>query len=635
MTYQGRASNIKDLIMRNSSSYRLIKISMCMALILLVALGVSSATVLAVPMQPNQVFGDVAIGTSDVPDGIEVSAKIGGVAYDTTITLDGKYGYDPLFKVPADDPATDDKEGGVDGDTVVLCVGGVEAGSTSFTNGGSVNVDLTVSALPAPGQPGAITKANADSEVLPAFTWTAPAQAPGLVDYYDVKIDGEYTNIGNVTTYTAPTALSEGSYTFQVRAVDKLDNAGAVGSLVFVVDLTPPDVTIQEYIPDPTSDTTPRLVGTATDVTTAIAKVECKIDDGSWNEAVFTADENDAKNGIYTFTTYALIDGNHTAYVRATDAAGNVTPEVGYASDQFEVDTGAPAVSINPLTPDPYNFHTPTFTGEAMDDDIAIASVEYKVDDLEWMPAQATDGTFNELIEDYTFITPTLLEGAHTVYIRATDAADNTTAEVNYASDSFTISTAVVKITIENEEPPEIDAVEEADTEVSFKETGAVSGTIVVTKYDEEPAIASVQFASEEDDGGTGMTPVKFVDVYVEGFTTGTATVTIHYTDAEVEGLAEDGLKIFYWYGGLWRLADNIDVDTDANTILADIPVSALTGTPIGIGGSPPSSAIPLSLWVLVIVVGIVIMGLLLYFLVIKNRLNDDAPTGMNMEAIP
>ena len=623
MTYQGRASNIKDLIMRNSSSYRLINISMCMALILLVALGASSATVLAVPMQPNQVFGDVAIGTSDVPDGIEVSANIGGVAYATTITLDGKYGYDPLFKVPADDPATDDKEGGVDGDTVVLCVGGVEAGSTSFTKGGSVRVDLAVSALPAPGQPG-ITKANADSEVLPAFTWTAPAQAPGLVDYYDVKIDGEYTNIGNVTTYTAPTALSEGSYTFQVRAVDKLANEGEVGSLVFVVDFTPPVVTLNALSTDPTNDNTPSFEGTTTDIVSSIASVEYRINSGSWDEAVFTAEAGNTKNGTYIFAPPALVDGDYTVYVRATDAAGNVTAEASYASDEFTIDTGSPAVSLTPLESDSFDWHTPTFTGEAMDDNIAIASVEYKIDEISWMSADAVDGTYDSLTESFTFTTPTLLEGSHIVYVRATDAAGNTTNEDNYASKEFTIDTAVIKEVVENETPPVVDATDEADTKVSFKGTGAVSGTIAITKYEEEPLIASIEFTSKEEDGGTGMTPVKFVDVYVTGFTTGTATVTISYTDAEVEGLDESGLRVHYWYEDSWNLAENITIDTDANTILADIPVSALTGTPIGIGGNPQSSAIPLSLWVFLVVVGIIVVVVLGYLLVIRKKPEED-----------
>ncbi len=67
--------------------------------------------------------------------------------------------------------------------------------------------------------------------------------------------------------------------------------------------------------------------------------------------------------------------------------------------------------------------------------------MEYRVDQGSWTAATASDGAFNSLSEGYTFTTAALSEGEHTVYVRATDAASNTTAEANYASDSFTVQT--------------------------------------------------------------------------------------------------------------------------------------------------------------------------------------------------
>ena len=53
------------------------------------------------------------------------------------------------------------------------------------------------------------------AEPTPTFTWDAVDGAAS----YEVKMDsGDYTNIGNVTTYTWPTALADGSHTFYVRA---------------------------------------------------------------------------------------------------------------------------------------------------------------------------------------------------------------------------------------------------------------------------------------------------------------------------------------------------------------------------------------------------------------------------------
>jgi hypothetical protein len=75
--------------------------------------------------------------------------------------------------------------------------------------------------------------------------------------------------------------------------------------------------------------------------------------------------------------------------------------------------------------------------------------VEYKIGVAgSWTPAGASDGSFDSLpylvSEDYTFTTAALADGTYTVYVRATDAANNTTAEANYASDSFTVATGGV-----------------------------------------------------------------------------------------------------------------------------------------------------------------------------------------------
>ena len=96
---------------------------------------------------------------------------------------------------------------------------------------------------------------------------------------------------------------------------------------------------------------------------------------------------------------------------------------------------------ITALTPDPTSDNTPTFTGTATDTLSNIAGVEYKVDAGSWTAATASDGTFDSLSEGYTFTTAALADGAHTVYVRATDAAPtpNTTVEADYASDGFTI----------------------------------------------------------------------------------------------------------------------------------------------------------------------------------------------------
>jgi len=107
-----------------------------------------TAPVLAVPQAPHQFWGEVAFDGVPAPAGTPISAQIGGVEYASTVVDDlGRYGYDPAFYVPADDPDTPDKDGGVSGDTVEFYVLGALVGTAPFAIGGYTELDL---ALPAP-----------------------------------------------------------------------------------------------------------------------------------------------------------------------------------------------------------------------------------------------------------------------------------------------------------------------------------------------------------------------------------------------------------------------------------------------------------------------------------------------------
>jgi len=251
--------------------------------------------------------------------------------------------------------------------------------------------------------------------------------------------DAKLTVTGEIETGATISFFVNGVDTTQTYAF----SPGGVTELNLTVtppdDTTAPSVVITALIPDPTSDTTPTFTGTATDTESNIAGVEYKVDAGSWTAATASDGTFDSLSEGYTFTTAALSDGAHTVYVRAIDSATNTTAEADYASDGFTVDIGAPSVVITALIPDPTSGNTPTFTGTATDTLSNIAGVEYKVDDGSWTAATASDGIFDSLSEGYTFTTAALADGAHTVYVRATDAASNTTAEADYASDGFTI----------------------------------------------------------------------------------------------------------------------------------------------------------------------------------------------------
>jgi len=125
-------------------------LGLLLALGLIVALAVPA---LAIPPQPHQFYGTVTIDTALAPEGTIVSARIGGLEYEAGfVDAVGRYGYDPLFKVPADDPGEPGKEGGVPGETVdfyitsaTLGIYGVKANETAeFEIWGVTNLNLTV-----------------------------------------------------------------------------------------------------------------------------------------------------------------------------------------------------------------------------------------------------------------------------------------------------------------------------------------------------------------------------------------------------------------------------------------------------------------------------------------------------------
>ena len=94
----------------------------------------SSCVAYAAPL-PHAVSGVLTSGDEPVMDHIVVEAKIDGKLVAATYTKDGRFGYDPYLKVPADDPFTPEAEGGKDGDTVQLCLDGTLFLEFTFESG--------------------------------------------------------------------------------------------------------------------------------------------------------------------------------------------------------------------------------------------------------------------------------------------------------------------------------------------------------------------------------------------------------------------------------------------------------------------------------------------------------------------
>ena len=116
-----------------------------LALALILALVQFSGIVSAQPPSLNHhgFLGTVRIDGALAPDGTTVSAHIGSLSWSTT-TDDGKYGYDPEFRVPGDYSGTTQKDGGVDGDDIIFKVDDEEAATFTFETGMFTTLNLSI-----------------------------------------------------------------------------------------------------------------------------------------------------------------------------------------------------------------------------------------------------------------------------------------------------------------------------------------------------------------------------------------------------------------------------------------------------------------------------------------------------------
>jgi len=420
----------------------------------------------AMPTLPHAFYGTLTIAGSPAAVGTVVTAEVNEVQCGSiTTTVAGQYGGSGAF------------------DEKLTVTGEIETGATiSFLVNGAPISDAYDYAF----SPGAVTEHNLvvtedlDPPVVditplspdptndntPTFTGTATDDLSNITSVeYQVgtgswrawaaatATDGAFDSPREDYTFTIP-ALADGGYTVQVRATDAASPPNTTleadyATDAFTVDATAPTV-VSRY---PASGAINVPIDTVVTATFSEAMNASTITTGSFTlkigstpvsgsvsynagtyTATFTPSANLADDTIYTASLSTVV----------TDAAGNALG----AASTWNFTTGVvpditpPLVDITPLSPDPTEDTTPTFTGTATDTQSNIASVEYRVDSGSWVAATASDGAFDSLSEGYTFTTSTLSAGEHTVYVRTTDAASppNTTLEADYATDTFTVA---------------------------------------------------------------------------------------------------------------------------------------------------------------------------------------------------
>jgi hypothetical protein len=124
----------------------------------------------------------------------------------------------------------------------------------------------------------------------------------------------------------------------------------------------------------------------------------------------------------WEWNTEPIPDGNYVIKVVASDERANPKEEAlehAFTSSPFLVDNRKPELAEVKVS-------YPFAAGRARDSFSPITELAYSIDGGDWQPFSPRDGIFDDPVEDFSVkLTAGLSAGAHSLAIRAVDAADN------------------------------------------------------------------------------------------------------------------------------------------------------------------------------------------------------------------
>ncbi len=144
------------------------------------------------------------------------------------------------------------------------------------------------------------------------------------------------------------------------------------------------------------------------------------------DESVWKLLKEELKETKYTWDATAMPDGEYQIKVVVTDKWSNPEGmELSYEriSDPFEIDNTQPTLSEITVTSEGNGRFR--VTCKAQDSTNRVAAGTYSIDGGDWRVFFPEDGVFDSLAESFSFLTPVLENGQHTLVIKIRDAAGN------------------------------------------------------------------------------------------------------------------------------------------------------------------------------------------------------------------
>ncbi len=219
------------------------------------------------------------------------------------------------------------------------------------------------------------------TDATPEFKWNDATDDETYVASYEMEMDasGTWTDIGAVNSYSWATALSVGSHTATIRAIDPASNEGDETSVSFTVSATS------------SADTTAPTVGALTPLTAtvnvaktftatysdAVGVVSCTEHVDSKTSSMTLSAGTASVSGTFTSA------GSYSAYVTCVDAAGNtgtgstVTIVVSAASTTT---TDVMMPTVTGLIPTNATVGVPVSLHANVSDNVAVSSCTLYVD---------------------------------------------------------------------------------------------------------------------------------------------------------------------------------------------------------------------------------------------------------------
>ncbi len=263
------------------------------------------------------------------------------------------------------------------------------AGNVSSVVTASWSIDSTLPTLALTTTPSAVTNVLAGNFV---FSGT---DSNGLT--YLCQLDGGAAFV--CTSPYAP-ALSPGSHTFSVQALDTAGNLSAAQSYSWIIDVTPPTASISSGPASVTQSTSATFVLAATDAGGgSVSGFQCQIDGAAFGSC----------SSPVTYT--GLTQGTHLFSVRAIDSAGNVSPSVSFS---WVLDLTAPSITL---------VSTPNAVTNQTSASISFSGTDSGGGSVASFNCRLDGAAFSSCSSPVSFTA--LSEGSHTVQIQALDSVGN------------------------------------------------------------------------------------------------------------------------------------------------------------------------------------------------------------------